>query len=127
MGVTTGQSRWSQQLSEFDRRLVTFDNHGFPRSSLRGNQEKKEVKDYDYGWSFTPYRSELLREQEQSEHLVDLPQDLQELQQQLLEAAKVEVTHHDLEVDPGTGWPWYVATIPPGDFYDCLFLYFSCS
>ena len=26
-----------------------------------------------------------------------------------------------------TGWPWYMAAIPPTDFYDCLFLYFSCT
>ena len=31
------------------------------------------------------------------------------------------------DVDNSTGWPWYAAKIPPSDFYDCLFLYYSCT
>merc|ERR1719365_225148 len=96
----------------------------------RNKQQQQQLEDYDYDLKFLPYSAQAGTASEgQSEHLVDLPQDLQELQQQLLEAAKdkKEVTSHDLEVEPGTGWPWYVATLPPGDFYDCLFLYFSCS
>ena len=30
-------------------------------------------------------------------------------------------------MDNSTGWPWYAAKIPPSDFYDCLFLYYSCT
>ena len=30
-------------------------------------------------------------------------------------------------MDNSTGWPWYAANLPPGDFYDCLFIYFSCT
>ena len=25
------------------------------------------------------------------------------------------------------GWPWASASIPPDSFYDCLYLYFSCT
>ena len=32
-----------------------------------------------------------------------------------------------LDVDNSTGWPWYAANLPPADFYDCLFIYFSCT
>ena len=31
------------------------------------------------------------------------------------------------DVDNSTGWPWYAANLPPTDFYDCLFIYFSCT
>ena len=27
----------------------------------------------------------------------------------------------------GSGWPWASASIPPDSFYDCLYLYFSCT
>ena len=27
----------------------------------------------------------------------------------------------------GLGWPWASASIPPDSFYDCLYLYFSCT
>ena len=27
----------------------------------------------------------------------------------------------------GSGWPWASASIPPASFYDCLYLYFSCT
>ena len=27
----------------------------------------------------------------------------------------------------GFGWPWASASIPPDSFYDCLYLYFSCT
>ena len=27
----------------------------------------------------------------------------------------------------GLGWPWASASIPPATFYDCLYLYFSCT
>jgi hypothetical protein len=59
--------------------------------------------------------------------LTDLPDNLKELQQQILEADRVNVTNPGIEVDPTTGWPWYTADIPPNDVYDCIFLFFACS
>jgi len=88
---------------------------------------KDSIKKHEGSLDYTLYINQLPEEAEGSEHLTDLPDELQQLQQQLLEASRVEVHSHDVEVDNSTGWPWYMATIPPGDFYDCLFLYFSCT
>ena len=32
-----------------------------------------------------------------------------------------------IDVDNSTGWPWYAANLPPTDFYDCLFIFYSCT
>jgi len=88
---------------------------------------KENIRKQEGSLDYTLYINQLPEEAEGSEHLTDLPDELQQLQQQLLEASRVEVHSHDVEVDNSTGWPWYMATIPPGDFYDCLFLYFSCT
>jgi len=88
---------------------------------------KENIKKQEGSLDYTLYINQLPEEAEGSEHLTDLPDELQQLQQQLLEASRVEVHSHEIEVDNSTGWPWYMATIPPGDFYDCLFLYFSCT
>jgi len=88
---------------------------------------KENIKKQEGSLDYTLYINQLPDEAEGSEHLTDLPDELKQLQQQLLEASRVEVHSHEIEVDNSTGWPWYMATIPPGDFYDCLFLYFSCT
>jgi len=116
-----------------------FEEHGVEWSRAKLQQEEPQVGrsgipdyfDYSEFLENLPY----LRNHRvpglagrQSEHLIDLPDDLQEQQDALLQGDRGEDTFsHDIEVDPSTGWPWYMATIPPGDFYDCLFLYFSCT
>ena len=81
----------------------------------------------------------------ETDKLTDLPENLQQLQQQLLQvrnhyrkkkytkkmilqASRKPVTSLSIiEVDNSTGWPWYAANLPPSDFYDCLFIFYSCT
>jgi len=116
-----------EEIGDFEQHphpMGPFEITRYPHyEKIKENIKKQQEGSVDY----TLYIAQLPEEDEGSEHLTDLPDELQQLQQQLLEASRLPVHSHEIEVDNSTGWPWYMATIPPGDFYDCLFLYFSCT
>eukprot|EP00091_Calanus_sinicus_P020899 TRINITY_DN5977_c0_g1_i1.p1 TRINITY_DN5977_c0_g1~~TRINITY_DN5977_c0_g1_i1.p1 ORF type:complete len:133 (-),score=22.81 TRINITY_DN5977_c0_g1_i1:17-415(-) len=107
-----------EEIGDFDQHshpMGPFEISRYPHyETIRENIQQQEGS-IDYNL----YINQLPEEDEGSEHLTDLPDELQQLQQQLLEASRVDVHSHEIEVDNSTGWPWYMATIPPGDFYDC--------
>ena len=57
---------------------------------------KENIRKQEGSIDYTLYINQLPEEDEGTEHLTDLPDELQQLQQQLLEASRVEVHSHQI-------------------------------
>ena len=79
-----------------------FDQHSHPMGPFEITRYphyetiRENIQQQEGSIDYSLYINQLPDEDEGSEHLTDLPDELQQLQQQLLEASRVEVHSHEI-------------------------------